>query len=126
MILVASSAARLYSGNEYLLILSRVGLFIPKSDMIQHVSISFVSLELTFKLIRETKVPERKDAEYVLFYKTSPPSCFCPDHLNEIKMINRTICNFFFNNYRELQKDEVHLDSVKYFKQRLSKRLREE
>lgn len=126
MTLNDSTAAELHPENKYLLTLSRGGLQIPKIDLIQYVSKSFAILELTFKLIQDSKVSERKAAEHVLLSNSFPLSFFCEDHGSRVKVINRKICNIFFNNYQKLQKDKVRFDSIKSFKHRQSKRRRED
>ena len=124
---ISNSVAQNQPENNYLLTLSRGGLLIPATELVNYACKSFAILETSFQIIRESKIAERKAAEKVLQWTNSEETSFlCHDHPNSMKFINRTIANVFFNNWQKLEKDKVRHDAVKDFKHRRNKRLRSE
>ena len=107
---------------EYLSMLSRSALTQPATDLTHHVSKSFVMLDLCEYIIRQSGLHERVAAENVLKFNDLPQSFLCDKHLENIKLINRTICNVFFNNTQKLVNSQVQREVVQQFKERQRKR----
>ena len=107
---------------EYLSTLSRGALTQPATDLTHYVSKSFAMLELCEYIIRQSDLHERVAAENVLKFNDLPQSFLCDNHLENIKFINRTICNVFFNNTQKLVNSQVRREVVQQFKERQRKR----
>ena len=107
---------------EYLSTLSRGALTQPATDLTHYVSKSFAMLELCEYIIRQSDLHERVAAENALKFNDLPQSFLCDNHLENIKFINRTICNVFFNNTQKLVNSQVRREVVQQFKERQRKR----
>ena len=79
-------------------------------------------LELCEYIIRQSDLHERIAAENVLKFNDLPQLFLCDNHLENIKFINRTICNVFFNNTQKLVNSQVRREVVQQFKERQRKR----
>ena len=87
---------------EYLSTLSRGVLTQPATDLTHYVRKSFAMLDLCEYIIRQSDLHERVAAENVMKSNDLPQSFLCDNHLENIKFINCTICNVFFNNTQKL------------------------
>ena len=92
---------------EYLSTLSRGALMQPTTDLMHYVSKSFAMLDLCKYIIHQSDLHERVAAENVLKFNDFPRSFLCDNHLENIKFINCTICNVFFNNTQKLVNSQV-------------------
>ena len=101
---------------EYLSTLSRRALTQPATDLTLYVSKSFAMLDLCEYIIRQSDLHERVAAENVLKFNDLPQSFLCSNHLENIKFINRTICNVFFNNTQKLVNSQVRRGVVQHSK----------
>ena len=107
---------------ECLSTLSRGALTQPVTDLTHYVSKSFAMLDLCEYIIRQSDLHERVAAENVLKFNDLPQSFLWDDHLENIKFINRTICNVFFNNTQKLVTGQVRREVVQQLKERQRKR----
>ena len=107
---------------EYLSTLSRGALTQPATDLTQYVSKSFAMLDLCEYVIPQSDLHERVAAENVLKFNNLPQSFLSDNHLENVKFINRTICNVFFNNTQKLVNSQVRREVVQQFKERQRKR----
>ena len=106
---------------EYLSALSRDALTQPATDLTHYVSKSFAMLDLCEYIIRQSDLHERVAAENVLKFNDLPQSFLCDNHLENIKFINRTICDVFFNT-QKLVNSQVRREVVQQLKERQRKR----
>lgn len=113
-----------FENFDYFLRLSRGGLTLPAVDLTHYVSKSFAMLELSQNIFRKIDVPERVAAEHVLRSNDLSQSFLCDNHSENIKFVNRIICNIFFNNAQKLVNSQVRRDAVEEFKRRQRKRRR--
>ena len=79
-------------------------------------------LDVAQNLIRTTELIERTAAEYILKSNDLPLSFLSENHAKNVKFVNRTICNVFYNNAQKLIRSQVRKDVVQHFKQRQRKR----
>ena len=71
-----------------------------------------------YSIIRQSDLHERVAAENVWKFNDLPQSFLCDNHLENIKFINRTICNVFFNNTQKLVNNQVRREVVQQFKEK--------
>ena len=102
---------------EYLSTLSLGALTQPATHLTHNVSKSFAMLDLCEYIIRQSDLHERVAAENVLKFNDLPLSFLCDNHLENIKFINCTICNVFFNNTPKLVNSQVQREVVQQFKE---------
>ena len=69
-------------------------------------------------MIDKTKRHERDAAENVLKFNDMSLSFLCESHSQAIKLINRIICNVYFNNAQKHVDDQVPREIVEQFKRR--------
>ena len=93
----------------------------PKADLHHYVNKSFAMLEVAQTTIKSSDLPERQAAEQVLNLNDSPAHFLCDEHKQNIKFINRTICNVYFNNAQKLVCAQIRKDSLQQFKHRRKK-----
>jgi len=103
---------------DYLFKLSRGGLTLPSVDLSHYVAKAFAMLETALGFIMKTDLTERHAAEAILTRNTCSQSFLCERHVSSIKVINRIICNIYFNNAQKLAANEVRRDAVQQFKHR--------
>ena len=103
---------------EYLSTLSRGALTQPATDLTHYVSKSFAMLDLCKYIICQSDLHERVAAENAMKFNDLPQSFLCDNHLENIKFINRTICNVFCNNTQKLVNSQVRKEVVQQFKER--------
>ena len=107
---------------EYLSTLSRGALTQLATDLTHYVSKSFAMLNLCEYIIRQSDLRKRVAAENVMKFNDLPQSFLCDNLLENIKFINRTICDDFFNNNQKLVNSPVQREVVQQFKERRRKR----
>ena len=73
-------------------------------------------------IIRKSDRLERVAAENVMKFNNLPRLFLCDNHLKNIKFINRTIYNVYFNNAQKLVNSQVRREVVQQFKERQRKR----
>ena len=105
---------------SYVIILSREGLTIPSTNLVNYICKAFAILEFVDDLITKSGLPVRKVAEHVLIHCFQSFEIFtCTTHeAIARKIINSTAVNIYFNNKRKLCTDSVAADWVKTFKKR--------
>ena len=87
---------------EYFSTLSRDALTQPATDLTHYVSKFFAMLDLCEYVIGQSDLHERVAVENVMEFNDLPLSFLCDNHLENIKFINLTICDVFFNNTQNL------------------------
>ena len=104
----------------YLQILSRGGLTIPSTNLINYVCTTFAVLKFVDDLITKSGLTVRKAAEHVLIQCFQSFEAFaCTTHeAIARKITNSTAVNIYFNNKRKICTDSVAVDRVKKFKKR--------
>ena len=111
-----------FQNFAYLLKLSRGGLIFPATDLSHYVCKSFAMLDVAQRVIRNTELPERLAAEHVLESNNLPLSFMCEKYAKSIKLVNRIICNVFFNNTQKAECGQIRKDVIHQFKRRNKKR----
>ena len=113
------------SGDEnpdfsYVQILSRGGLKIPSTNLVNYVCTVFAILEFMDDLITKSSLPVHKVAERVLIHCFQSFETFaCTTHeAIARKITNSTAVNIYFNDKREICTDSLATDGVKTFKKR--------
>ena len=96
----------------------------PVTDLTCYVSKSFAMLDLCKYIICQSDQHERVAAENVLKFNNLPQSFLSDNHLENIKFINHTICNVFFNNTQKLVNSQMQREVVQQFKEKQKKRQR--
>ena len=92
---------------------------IPSIDLLHYVSKSFAILDYISDIIKESSLPERKLAEYVLSKRNDYPSLLlCRNRKHLLSKVNRVIRNTYFSNEQKKLRDTVRKDKIKGFKQR--------
>ena len=94
----------------------------PATDLLHYVCKSFAMMDLCEYIIRQSDVHKRVAAENVMKFNDLPQSFLCDNHLENIKVINRKICNVFFNNTQKLVNCQVRREVVQQLKERQRKR----
>ena len=94
------------------------------TDLTHYVSKSFAKPDLCEYIIRKSNLHERVAAENAMKFNDLPQSFLCDNHLENIKFINRTICNVFFNIAQKLINSQVRREILQQFKERQRKRRR--
>ena len=117
-----------YSGVEnpdflYVQILSRRGLTIPSTNLVNYVCTAFTVLEFVDDLMTKSGLPVRKVEDHALIHCFQLFEIFpCTTHeAIARKITNSTAVNIYFNNKRKICTDSVAADGVKTFKKRQSK-----
>ena len=117
-----------YSGVEnpdflYAQILSRRGLTIPSTNLVNYVCTAITILEFVDDLMTKSGLPVRKVADHALIHCFQLFEIFaCTTHeAIARKITNSTAVNIYFNNKRKICTDSVAADGVKTFKKRQSK-----
>ena len=117
-----------YSGVEnpdflYAQILSRRGLTIPSTNLVNYLYTAFTILEFVDDLMTKSGLPVRKVADHALIHCFQLFEIFaCTTHeAIGRKITNSTAVNIYFNNKRKICTDSVAADGVKTFKKRQSK-----
>ena len=105
--------SRLY----YVQILSRGGLTIPSTYLVNYVCKAFAILEFVDDLLTKSGLPVRKAAEHVLIHWFQSFETFaCATHeATARKITNSTAVNIYFNKNRKNYTDSVAVDGVKTF-----------
>ena len=105
---------------SYVQILSRAGLTIPSTNLVNYVYTALAILEFVDDLRTKSGLPVRKAAEHVLihcFQSFETLTCTAHEALAR-KVTNSTAANIYFNNKRNICMDSVVADEVKTFKKR--------
>ena len=105
---------------SYVQILSRGGLTIPSTNLVNYGCTAFAILEFMDDLITKSGLPVRKAAERVLihcFQSFETSACTTHEAIAR-KITNSTAVNIYFNNKRKICTDAVAADGVKTFKKR--------
>ena len=94
---------------SYVQILSRGGLTIPSTNLVNYVCKAFAILEFVDDLITKSGLPVRKAAEHVLIHCFKSFETFaCTTHEPIARKIaNSTAVNIYFNNKRKICTDSV-------------------
>ena len=79
----------------------RRGLTPSDSDLTQYVCKSFAMPELFDNMINKREHHESVAAEKVLKFNNFSLSFLCESHSQAIKLINRIICNVYFNSAKK-------------------------
>ena len=105
---------------SYVQILSRGGLTIPSTNLVNYGCTAFAILEFMDDLITKSDLPVRKAAERVLIRCFQSFETFASTTHEAIarKITNSTAVNIYFNNKRKICTDAVAADGVKTFKKR--------
>ena len=105
---------------SYVQILSRGGLTIPSTNLVNYGCTAFAILEFMDDLITKSGLPVRKAAERVLIRCFQSFETFASTNHEAIarKITNSTAVNIYFNNKRKICTDAVAADGVKTFKKR--------
>ena len=105
---------------SYIQILSRGGLKIPSTNLVNYLCTAFAILEFLDDLITKSGLPVRKAAEHVLIHCFQSFETFaCTTHeAIARKITNSTAVNIYFNNKRKTCTDSVAAHGVKTFKKR--------
>ena len=100
--------------------LSRGGLTIPSTNLVNYGCAAFTMLESADNLITKSGLPVRKAAEHVLIHCLQSFQTFSCTTYEKIaqKIINSTAVNICFNNKRKICTDSVAADGVKTFTER--------
>ena len=100
--------------------LSRGGLTIPSTNLVNYGCAAFTMLESADNLITKSGLPVRKAAEHVLIHCLQSFETFSCTTYEKIaqKIINSTAANICFNNKRKICTDSVAADGVKTFTER--------
>ena len=108
---------------SFVQILSRGGLKIPSTNLVNYVCTVFAILEFMDDLITKSSLPVHKAAGHVLIHCFQSFETFaCTTHeAIARKITNSTAVNIYFNNKRKICTDSVAADGVKTFKKRQSK-----
>ena len=104
----------------YVQILSRGGLKIPSTNLVNCVGTAFAIQEFVDDLITKSGLPVRKAAEHVLihcFQSFETSACTTHEAITR-KITNSTAVNIYFNNKIKIFTDSVATDGVKTFKKR--------
>ena len=117
------------SGDEnpdfsYVQILSRGGLKIPSTNLVNYVCTAFAILGFADELITKSGLPVRKVVEHVLIHCFQSFETFAYSTHEAIarKITNSTAVNIYFNNKRKICTDSVATDGVKTFKKKQRKK----
>ena len=105
---------------SFVQILSRGGLKIPSTNLVNYLCTAFAILEFLDDLITKSGLPVRKAAEHVLihcFQSFETLTCTAHEALAR-KITNSTAANIYFNNKRNICMDSVVADEVKTFEKR--------
>ena len=100
--------------------LSRGGLTIPSTNLVNYGCAAFTMLESADNLITKSGLPVRKAAEHVLIHCLQSFETFSCTTYEKIaqKIINSTAVNICFNNKRKICTDSVAANGVKTFTER--------
>ena len=100
--------------------LSRGGLKIPSTNLVNYVCTAFAILEFVDDLITKSGLPVRKAAEHVLMHRFQSFETFaCTTHEAIARKVpNSTTVNIYFNNKRKICTGSVAADGVKAFEKR--------
>ena len=104
----------------YVQILSREGLKISSTNLVNYVSTAFAVLEFVDNLITKSGLLVRKAVEHVSIHCFQSFETFACNTHEAIarKITNSTAANIYFNNKRKICTDSVATDGVKTFKKR--------
>jgi hypothetical protein len=105
--------------THYLNILSRGGLIVPSSYLIDYVCDGFAYIDCVFDIINSSKLQDRKAAKLVLNIAMKNEAFLCLTHwIKGRDYVHHTISNIYFNNNRKVITDCVHKDNIVAFKKR--------
>ena len=109
---------------SYIQILSRGGLKIPSTNLVNYLCTAFAILDFLDDLITKSGLLVRKAAEHVLIQCVQSLETFaCTTHeAIARKITNSTALNIYFKNKRKICTDSVATDGVKTFKKRQSEK----
>ena len=100
---------------SYVQILSRGGLTIPSTNLVNYVWMAFAILEFVDDLIIKSGLPVRKATKHVMIHCFQSFETFaCTTHEVIAWKITSSV-NIYFNNKRKICRDSVAADGVKIF-----------
>jgi len=105
--------------DQYLMLLSRGGLFVPCKELAEFVCSCFAILDFVEGDILPISQSVTRSAMYVLKYYGPQCQFCCRYHLDwGVKFASKIVVNIYFNNKQKQSKDCVRKDSISSFKTR--------